>query len=97
MPTEASIIQAFDLAREAYEALGVDVDRALVRLAQTPISLHCWQGDDVGGFDGAAEGCGYFSPSEERSSASTRRVSKLAALSPGSTILPVFPPRITSA
>ena len=54
MPTEASIIQAFDLAREAYETLGVDVDRALVRLAQTPISLHCWQGDDVGGFETAA-------------------------------------------
>jgi L-rhamnose isomerase len=45
------IEQAFDLAREKYAALGVDVDNALKRLAGIPIALHCWQGDDVGGFE----------------------------------------------
>src|SRR5687767_131796 len=42
---------AFALARDRYAALGVPVDRALARLRAIPISLHCWQGDDVGGFE----------------------------------------------
>ncbi len=42
---------AFGTARSAYAALGVDVEAALATLANTPISLHCWQGDDVGGFE----------------------------------------------
>jgi L-rhamnose isomerase len=42
---------AFRLASELYTALGVDVHRALRTLASIPISLHCWQGDDVGGFE----------------------------------------------
>jgi L-rhamnose isomerase len=41
----------FAEARERYAALGVDVEAALATLAATPISLHCWQGDDVGGFE----------------------------------------------
>lgn len=41
----------YALARERYALLGVDTDRALQRLAATPISLHCWQGDDVAGFE----------------------------------------------
>ncbi|MFA6961069.1 MAG: L-rhamnose isomerase [Opitutaceae bacterium] len=44
---------AFSAASEAYLALGVDVEAALTTLAATPISLHCWQGDDVGGFEKA--------------------------------------------
>jgi L-rhamnose isomerase len=43
--------RAFSLARERYAALGVNVDAALKALAKIPISLHCWQGDDVGGFE----------------------------------------------
>ena len=43
--------QTFALAKEQYAEWGVDVEQALSRLAQTPISLHCWQGDDVGGFE----------------------------------------------
>jgi L-rhamnose isomerase len=42
---------AYELARERYAAFGVDTEAALARLAQTPISLHCWQGDDVIGFE----------------------------------------------
>lgn len=44
---------AYALAREAYAALGVDAEQALATLAAIPISLHCWQGDDVGGFERA--------------------------------------------
>src|SRR5258708_2479095 len=42
---------AFALARERYTRQGVDVPAALAKLAQQPISIHCWQGDDVGGFE----------------------------------------------
>lgn len=42
----------YKLAKEQYEQLGVDVESALEALQATPISLHCWQGDDVGGFEG---------------------------------------------
>lgn len=50
-PTETQIQQAYNLARERYAALGVDTDQALTRLESVAISLHCWQGDDVGGFE----------------------------------------------
>jgi L-rhamnose isomerase len=43
--------QAYELARQRFAALGVDTDQALKRLATVPISMHCWQGDDVGGFE----------------------------------------------
>ena len=42
---------AFNAAKESYAALGVNVDEAMANLARVPISLHCWQGDDVGGFE----------------------------------------------
>ena len=41
----------YHLAREAYAAAGIDTEAALATLAATPISLQCWQGDDVGGFE----------------------------------------------
>jgi len=46
-----ALSQSFELARERYAGLGVNVERALKTLATIPISLHCWQGDDVGGFE----------------------------------------------
>ena len=46
-----SIAKTFVLAQERYASIGVDVDHALKTLATIPISLHCWQGDDVGGFE----------------------------------------------
>lgn len=42
---------SFDEARRKYSALGVDADRAIEKLKTVPVSLHCWQGDDVRGFD----------------------------------------------
>jgi L-rhamnose isomerase len=50
--------RAFELAKERYAELGVDVDRALARLGEVAVSLHCWQGDDVGGFEGSGEAIG---------------------------------------
>ena len=43
----------YEEAKKRYEALGVDVDAALEKLAATPVSVHCWQGDDVVGFESA--------------------------------------------
>ena len=42
--------KAYELARELYKGIGVDTDAAIKRLAEIPISMHCWQGDDVNGF-----------------------------------------------
>jgi L-rhamnose isomerase len=41
----------YSFARQRYAALEVDTEAALTTLEKTPISLHCWQGDDVGGFE----------------------------------------------
>ena len=52
MPKNSRQIQsAFTLARERYAELGVNVEHALEQLRTIPVSLHCWQGDDVGGFE----------------------------------------------
>ena len=51
---ESFIIQAYALAKERYAALGIDTDKAIETLEQTPISLHCWQTDDVMGFESDA-------------------------------------------
>ena len=48
------IDKSFSLAQERYAALGVDVAHALKTLAKIPISLHCWQGDDGGGFENSS-------------------------------------------
>ncbi|MFA7691441.1 MAG: L-rhamnose isomerase [Candidatus Hydrogenedentales bacterium] len=55
---EKTIEQGYTYAREAYAALGVDVEAALKQLAKIPVSLHCWQGDDVGGFENLAAASG---------------------------------------
>lgn len=44
-------MNAYELAKESYSSLGVDTEKVLHQLTATPISLHCWQGDDVGGFE----------------------------------------------
>ncbi len=54
--SEASIRQAYSWARERYDALGVNTETALANMAKQPISLHCWQGDDVRGFETDAGG-----------------------------------------
>jgi L-rhamnose isomerase len=49
--TESQVRCAYELARERYASLGVDSEVALKRLKTVSISLHCWQGDDVSGFE----------------------------------------------
>lgn len=46
-----SIQSAYELAKERYASLGMDTEQALAQLEKVSISLHCWQGDDVGGFE----------------------------------------------
>lgn len=45
------IEQAFELAKQRYAETGVDVEQAIQRLDSVPVSMHCWQGDDVRGFE----------------------------------------------
>lgn len=51
MSDTKNIEQAYQMARERYTELGIDTDKALKQLAGIPVSMHCWQGDDVGGFE----------------------------------------------
>src|SRR5512143_3605993 len=53
MANSKQIEQGYKLASERYGALGVDTEKAMDRLSRIAISLHCWQGDDVGGFESA--------------------------------------------
>ena len=53
MNNTPNINKSYALAQERYASLGVDVHHALKILAQIPVSLQCWQGDDVGGFENA--------------------------------------------
>ena len=51
MSKESTLIKAFEIAKEHYEAVGVDVNSALNTLGKISLSLHCWQADDVTGFE----------------------------------------------
>jgi L-rhamnose isomerase len=53
MTNNNTILQAYNLAKQQYAALGVDTEKALNHLQEMEISLHCWQTDDVGGFETA--------------------------------------------
>ena len=43
--------ERYESARKIYQSIGVDTEAALERLKNVPVSMHCWQGDDVIGFD----------------------------------------------
>ncbi len=47
--------EAYELAKKEYESKGTDTEAAISKLQKIPISVHCWQGDDVTGFDGGGE------------------------------------------
>jgi L-rhamnose isomerase len=53
-----NVEQAYRLAAERYHGCGVDAEAALARLRTVPVSLHCWQGDDVRGFESLGGGLG---------------------------------------
>ena len=51
MTSTGHIEKAYSLAKENYAVMGVDTDDVIEKLPRIAISLHCWQGDDVGGFE----------------------------------------------
>jgi L-rhamnose isomerase len=51
MANKELITKAYEVAKEQYAALGVDTDSVLKKMNNVVISLHCWQTDDVGGFE----------------------------------------------
>lgn len=54
MKKEIQINEAFQIAAERYAAIGVDVNQAMQQLQKISLSLHCWQTDDVSGFENQA-------------------------------------------
>jgi len=56
MADTSSIEKAYEQAKQRYAEIGVDTEKAMERLNDTAISLHCWQGDDVAGFESSQEG-----------------------------------------
>lgn len=44
-------MNSYEIAKERYAKIGVDTEKAIEKLFNLPISIHCWQGDDVGGFE----------------------------------------------
>ena len=46
-----TVQERYEAARKMYADVGVDTDAAIAKLKEIPVSLHCWQGDDVTGFD----------------------------------------------
>ncbi|MEA1951075.1 MAG: L-rhamnose isomerase, partial [Planctomycetota bacterium] len=51
---QGNVEEAYAVAKARYAELGVDTDSALEQIQRVAISLHCWQGDDVGGFESTA-------------------------------------------
>ncbi len=80
----------YQSAQERFAEWGVDTDAALTTLASTPISLHCWQGDDVAGFENASgnagSGCvatGNYPGKARNFSELTSDLEQVASLLPG--------------
>ena len=79
-----NIEKSYQLAAERYTEVGVDTDKALRWLASVPVSLHCWQGDDVGGFEklGTSLGGGLAAtgnyPGKARTPAELRKDAEMA-------------------
>ena len=44
----------YEYAKECYAKIGIDTEAVLDKLAQVPVSIHCWQGDDIDGFENSA-------------------------------------------
>jgi L-rhamnose isomerase len=51
MSDSRRIKKAYEVAKQCYAELGVDTDKAIEQLGKIAVSIHCWQGDDVGGFE----------------------------------------------
>lgn len=83
-------MRGYEYAKECYAKIGVDVDSALKTLNATPVSIHCWQGDDVIGFEnihgrltGGIQTTGHY-PGKARNAAELRTdLEKMLSLIPG--------------
>lgn len=91
MKSKEVIERAYAIAKEQYAELGVDTDRVLQEMDKVVISLHCWQTDDVGGFEtpdaelsgGGIQATGNY-PGKARSIADMRQdLEKVLSLLPG--------------
>lgn len=51
MANDKTLEKAYEIAKDKYAEIGIDTDKAIEQLKTIPISIHCWQGDDVGGFE----------------------------------------------
>ena len=51
-----NIVGAYKIAKDKYAEFSVDTDKVLETLKKIPISIQCWQGDDIGGFEKEAAG-----------------------------------------
>lgn len=47
----SNVQKGYELAKEIYQSYGIDVDRAIEKCNEIPLSIHCWQGDDICGFE----------------------------------------------
>ncbi|MED9903958.1 MAG: L-rhamnose isomerase [Lachnospiraceae bacterium] len=50
-----TVKERYEAAKKEYAGLGIDTEEALARLKDIPVSMHCWQGDDVKGFEGKGD------------------------------------------
>lgn len=91
MKKEEFIKKAYEVAKEQYAALGVDTEQVMKDMEKVVISLHCWQTDDVGGFEtpdselsgGGIQATGNY-PGKARSIADMRQdLEKVLSLLPG--------------
>ncbi len=86
------LMQSYSLAKEQYAAYGVDTDAAIEKALSIPISLHCWQGDDVSGFEnptgaltGGIQATGNY-PGKARTAQELRQdIEKVLSFMPGET------------
>jgi L-rhamnose isomerase len=81
------ITKAYQISKEAYAEFGVDIDKAIADLENTAISLHCWQGDDVAGFEGSIDTTNLVTgnyPNKARNAEELRMdIDKVFSLCPG--------------
>lgn len=52
---EELIVKAYEIAQERYASIGIDTEKAMDALQNIQLSLHCWQTDDVSGFEASGE------------------------------------------
>jgi len=88
MSNTQPIEKAYEIAKERYAQIGVDTDTVMEALKKIPVSLHCWQGDDVGGFesdaglDGGIQATGNY-PGKARTAELRSDVDMVMSMLPG--------------